>query len=265
MVMTKKIKRTNQYELSLLIKDDAFINPPRQTQRNSMLNRAMKEFGEDLDALDQVALDFVPGALELSVTSDRTQAILKQEEIMEDWQIPVMQAMTKVVCASGGDILEIGFGRGISSSMIQAEDVQSHTIIECNKPIIKNFAVWQEKQPSDKIYLVEGLWQDTIHNLGEFDGIFFHTYPLNEQEYMEYVHGKVTFAEHFFATAAKHLKPGGVFTYFSNEIDSLSRAHQRALFKHFSEISLSTVELTLPEDITDTWWANSMVIIKATK
>ena len=55
------------------------------------------------------------------------------------------------------------------------------------------------------------------------------------------------------------------FTYFSNEIDSLGRGHQRALFKHFSSVSLKMIDLELPNDIKDTWWADSMVIVKAVK
>ena len=82
---------------------------------------------------------------------------------------------------------------------------------------------------------------------------------------MQNVHGRSTFAEHFFETAARHLHPKGVFTYFSNEIDSLSRGHQRELFKYFSSFSLKVIDLKLPDDINDTWWADSMVIVKAVK
>ena len=248
-----------------MIKDDTFIKPPRDTQRGAVLNRAVKEFGEDLEALNQLAKEFVPGDSALVVESDRTQASLTDQQIMEDWQIPIMQAMAEAVGKPGGDVLEIGFGRGISSSMIQDCGVQSHTIIECNNSIIEKFEEWKQQQNNQNIFMVEGLWQDTIHTLGLYDGIFFHTYPLNDEEYMKYVHGKVTFAEHFFSTAAAHLHPGGAFTYFSNEIDSLSRGHQRALFKHFSNISISKVELDLPGNVIDTWWSNSMVVIKASK
>ena len=82
---------------------------------------------------------------------------------------------------------------------------------------------------------------------------------------MNYVNGSVTFAEHFFETAVAHLHPGGVFTYFSNEIDSLSREHQRLILKHFSSFSIEMVKLDVPGDVKDTWWANSMVVIKAVK
>jgi guanidinoacetate N-methyltransferase len=113
--------------------------------------------------------------------------------------------------------------------------------------------------------LVRGKWQDALASLPAFDGIFFQTYPLNEQEFLEFVARSVTFAEHFFPTAAQHLRPGGAFTYLSHEIDSLSRSHQRLLFKHFSSVQLGLQPLRLPADCKDLWWADSMVVVKAIK
>lgn len=262
--MTKKIKRTENFEIVLEIKTEDFIRPPREAQRNALLNNALNEFSDNLQALDKLAVRFVTGKPQIAL-EDRTQKILSDEEIMEEWQIPLMQAMAEVVTESHGDILEIGFGYGVSATLIQEQKVLSHTIIECNDFVVKTFLEWKELFKDKKINLVHGLWQDTIDDLGLFDGIFFHTYPLNEEEYMKNVHGRTTFAEHFFETAAKHLHPGGVFTYFSNEIDSLGRGHQRALFKHFSSVSLKVINLELPDDINDTWWADSMVIVKAVK
>ena len=43
-----------------------------------------------------------------------------------------------------------------------------------------------------------------------------------EQEFVEFVANSSTFAEHFFSTASQHLRPGGRFTYLTNEIDSLN-------------------------------------------
>lgn len=262
--MTRKIKRTEDFEIVLEIKTEDFIRPPRDAQRNALLNNALNEFSDNLQALHQSASRFVPGKPQISL-DDRTQKVLSDEEIMEEWQIPLMQAMADAVTQSHGNILEIGFGCGISATMIQEQNVRSHTIIECNDSVVERFLEWEELFKDKEINLVHGLWQDTIDDLGRFDGIFFHTYPLNEEEYMKNVHGRATFAEHFFETAAKHLYPGGVFTYFSNEIDSLSRGHQRALLKHFSSFSLTVIDLELPEDINDTWWADSMVIVKAVK
>jgi guanidinoacetate N-methyltransferase len=262
--MTKKIKRTENYEIVLEIKAEDFIRPPRDAQRNALLNNALSEFSENLQALNKLAVRFVPGKLQIAL-EDRTQKVLLDEEIMEEWQIPLMQAMAEVITESHGHILEIGFGSGVSATMIQEQEVLSHTIIECNDSVVERYSEWKELFKGKKINLVHGLWQDTIDDLGLFDGIFFHTYPLNEEEYLKNVHGRTTFAEHFFETAAKHLHPKGVFTYFSNEIDSLGRGHQRSLFKHFSSFSLKVIDLKLPDDVNDTWWADSMVIVKAVK
>lgn len=262
--MTKKIKRTENFEIVLDIKSEDFIRPPRDAQRNALLNNALSEFSDNLQALNKLAMRFVPGKVQIAL-EDRTQKVLSDEEIMEEWQIPLMQSMVEVVTESHGNILEIGFGFGVSATMIQEQEVQSHTIIECNDSVVERFLEWKALFNGKKIDLVHGLWQDTIDDLGLFDGIFFHTYPLNEEEYMKYVHGRATFAEHFFETAAKHLHPGGVFTYFSNEIDSLSRGHQRSLLKHFSSFSLKVIDLEIPDDVNDTWWADSMVVVKAVK
>lgn len=262
----RKIKRSKHYEVVLNINDDNFIRPPRDVQRNAVVNRAMKEFAADLKILDEQTNRFVTGATVFGFNKDRKQQIMEEQQIMEDWQIPLMKAMAKVVAEDGGDILEIGFGRGISAKMIMEYPIDSYMTVECNDNVIERFFIpFKAKYKEKNIGIVHGLWQDTINDLGKYDGIFFHTYPLNDDEYMEYVNGSITFAEHFFSYASSHLKPGGSFTYFSNEIDSLSREHQQLLFKHFSSFTLEVLPLHMPEDVIDTWWADSIVVIKATK
>ena len=207
----KKIKRSGDFEVVVEIKNTEFINPPREAQRNAVLNRAVKEFTADLNALHDQTKKFVPGEYVNYGALDRHQKVMQEEEIMEDWLIPVMKVMAQVVSEKGGDILEIGFGRGISADMIQEHPIASHTIIECNDAVVDTYHDWKKNYADKDIRLVHGLWQDTIDDLGQFDGIFFHTYPLNEDEYMRYVHGSITFAEHFFSHARDHLRPGGGF------------------------------------------------------
>ena len=108
--MTRKLHKSKQLEITLQIKDEDFIRPPRDAQRNALLNQALKEFVGNLKALNQHAARFVPGDTETELT-DRTQSAVSDDQIMEDWQIPLMQAMAKVVTESGDDVLEIGFGR----------------------------------------------------------------------------------------------------------------------------------------------------------
>jgi guanidinoacetate N-methyltransferase len=172
--------------------------------------------------------------------------------------------MAQAVTASQGDVLEVGFGRGISATFIQECGVKSHTIVECNPSVIRRFHKWKGGYPGIDIRLIEGMWQDTTSQLRLYDGIFFHTFPLNEQEYLEQALDSVTFAGQFFPVAAAHLRPCGIFTYMTNEIDSLSRGHQRLLLQYFRSFTVSILPLQVPEDTRDTWWADSMVIVRAT-
>jgi guanidinoacetate N-methyltransferase len=262
--MSRKIRRTADFEIVLDVKRDGFIAPPRDSQRNALLNKAVAEFADDLNQIHRLAARFVAGMDTLQV-EERTNTDLTDAAIMENWQIPLMRAMAIVATETHGDLLEIGFGRGISAGIIQDLGVRSHTIVECNESVIERFHRWETAYPGSDIRLLEGRWQDVTDQFTDYDSVFFHTYPLNEQEYVELVANSTTFAEHFFPTASRYLRPGGVFTYMTNEIDSLSRGHQRALLRYFTSFSVQLQPLQLPPDVRDTWWADSMVIVKAVK
>lgn len=263
--MTRKIRRTRSFDLKLEITDPDFLPLPREGQRSWLLNRVVKEAVDELDHLNSISPEFVPGADAHGLFEDRTQRDLADADIMEDWQTPLMKEMARIVTAGGGDVLEIGFGRGIGSEFIQQGAPLSHTIIECNDSVVKRFLVWSEGREAD-IRLAHGLWQDVLPELGQFDGIFFHTYPLNEAEYISLVARASTFAEHFFPHAARHLRDGGVFTYLTMEADSLGRGHQRALMKHFSSITLSMLGgLEIPHDTRDAHFLNRMIMVAAVK
>lgn len=262
--MTRRLKRSKEFELSLDIRDDSFVRPPRDSQRNWILNRVIREAADELQHLHSIAGSFVPGApVDLA---ERSQTDLQDDDIMEDWQIPIMKEMARISVKAGGDVLEVGFGRGVASTFIQDLNPGSHTIVECNDSVVRRFESWKEQYPESDIRLLHGMWQDRVDAFQTYDTILFHTYPLNENEYVEQVSQSVTFAEHFFAVAAKHLRPGGVFTYLTSEIDTISRAHQRAIFRHFRSFTLSVIsDLDVPQDTRDALWADSMALIAVTK
>ncbi|MGH9628563.1 MAG: class I SAM-dependent methyltransferase, partial [Bryobacteraceae bacterium] len=182
-----------------------------------------------------------------------------------DWERPLMEAMAGIVSETPGDILEVGFGLGISATYIQEHNVRSHTIIECNNDVLARARRWMENYKDRDIHLVQGKWQDATAGLGAFDGVFFDTYPTDEEEYRRAVIESVTFAGDFFPVAAQLLRPGGIFTYYTNEIDSFSRRHQRLLFRWFRSCTLSIVKPLRPPDDCSYWWADSMVAVKAIK
>ncbi|MBT8401505.1 MAG: class I SAM-dependent methyltransferase [Rhodothermia bacterium] len=261
----RRIKRNDDFEITLEITNDAFIRPPRDYQRNWVLNRLLKEVSDDLLNLHEQSQQFVPGA-EATEFADRAQSELSADEIMEDWQIPIMEAMVDIVTQNRGDILEIGFGRGIASTMIQDRGPASHTIVECNQHVIRQFNEWVLRYPERAINLIRGKWQDVADQFGTYDGIFFHAYPLDADEFVEDVVKTTTFAEPFFRVASEHLQSGGIFTYLSNEYDSLSRGHQRRLFEHFERITLTRMApINIPAESNDALWGNSIVLVKAVK
>ena len=63
-------------------------------------------------------------------------------EVMMDWEDPLMAASAAYVCEGGGDVLEIGFGMGISATYIQSHTINSHTIIENHPQIIPKARAW---------------------------------------------------------------------------------------------------------------------------
>ena len=88
-------------------------------------------------------------------------------------QIPIMRAMAGVVAQGHGDVLEIGFGRGVASTFIQEIGVRSHTIVECNDSVVKRFASWREAYTEQDIRFLHGRWQDVTDQMGSYDGVFF--------------------------------------------------------------------------------------------
>ena len=151
--MTRRLLRFEDFELALQIKNDGFIRPPRAAQRNWLLNSALKEFAADLNALDRLAAEFVPGGERLPV-HDRRQGELGDQEIMEDWQIPLMRVLAETVTAGHGALLEIGFGRGVAADFVQQFGVRSHTIIECNDAIVARCRGWRERYPDREVLVV---------------------------------------------------------------------------------------------------------------
>lgn len=260
----RRISRSANYQITLELTDDTFIATPKDAQRARMVTTRLGELGQELDALDELAKEFVTGGVPEDV-SNRAQARLSAEHIMEDWQTPIMAAMAKGMTRNQGDVLEIGFGRGIAAEFVQNHAPASHTIIECNRAVIEDYyATWAAGYPERDIRMVEGFWEDTLSGLGKFDGILFHTYPLSDDEYVERVQRSVTFAAHFFEHAAAHLNPGGRFTYLTMEDDSLSRAHQRLLLEHFAGFDISQVKgLNVPQDTRDAHWSQSMLLVEA--
>ena len=93
-------------------------------------------------------------------------------EVMMSWEAPIMEKSAEYVCQSKGDVLEIGFGMGICSDYIQAQDVNSHTIVEIHPQIIQKLKVWANGKSN--VTVIEGDWNSV--SLSSYDGIFLDTF-----------------------------------------------------------------------------------------
>lgn len=255
---------TADFSVELKLKHENAVAMPRIEQRNWLLNMAVRELAEEVDDLSRRGPEMIKTG-GMATMTDRATAALRPEEIMENWQIPLMEAMADSVCARGGDILEIGYGRGVSAAMVQSHEIASHTIVDCNPHVIADANRWKRQFRNREIQIIDALWQDSLDQLAQYDGILFHTYPLDVEELVQNLRHCCTFAEEFFPVAARLLKPGGRFTYFAPERDSLSRRHQRALHSHFDTVELRLIrDLGLPPESRDAHWFNEITCITAT-
>jgi|TARA_R110001583_G_scaffold108809_4_gene257536 protein arginine N-methyltransferase 2 len=122
-------------------------------------------------------------------------------EVMMDWEDPLMSASAAYVCEGGGDILEIGFGMGISADYIHSHSIDSHTIIENHPDIIPKAQEWAREKSN--VTIITGSWYDVKDSLSTYDGIFYDTFGD-------------TSMNHFSSSLNNLTKPGTKVTWWNN-------------------------------------------------
>ena len=118
--------------------------------------------------------------LSSSLTFHSDKITTKMEEfgdedviIMMDWEHPAMSASAAYITKNGGDILEIGFGMGISAGYIQSHSISSHTIIEPHPQMVEKAVEWSNGKSN--VTIISQSWADVTGSLGTYDGIFYDT------------------------------------------------------------------------------------------
>ena len=135
-------------------------------------------------------------------------------EVMMDWEAPIMEKSAEFICHNSGDVLEIGFGMGICADYIQAQGVNSHTIIELHPQILERLNTWASGKSN--VTVIEGDWAN-LSLTDTYDGIFLDTYGDEN-------------LDNFKTFALNRIKSGGKITYWNNneeednpyEFDSIS-------------------------------------------
>ncbi len=124
-----------------------------------------------------------------------------ETEVMMSWEDSLMKRHAEVVCSNGGDILEIGFGMGISANYIQGLNPTSHTIVENHPQIIEKLEEWASDKPNVKI--VNGSWYNKQDEFGIYDGIFYDAFGDRDWKKFKDVLPNIT-------------KEGTIFTFWNN-------------------------------------------------
>ena len=126
------------------------------------------------------------------------------EAVMMGWEAPLMERHADIICANGGDVLNVGFGMGIIDEEIQRRHPRSHTIIEAHPDVYaRMLELGWDKKPGVRVLF--GRWQDVIEDLkNEFDGIFWDTYAEYYEDQRD-----------FHNALPQLLRPGGVYSFFN--------------------------------------------------
>ena len=147
-------------------------------------------------------------------------------EVMMDWEDGIMQKSAEYVCQSKGDVLEIGFGMGICADYIQAQGVNSHTIIEIHPQILERLNTWASSKSN--VTVIEGDWS-SVGGLSTYDGIFLDTFGDDNLDKFK-----------DFATAKA--KSGAKVTYWNNSENKPNKYGFSSV--DFEDISVSPDENT---------------------
>lgn len=111
---------------------------------------------------------------QLVITPKKITKTSDNKVIMHEWEHPIMKEKAKYICQNKGDILELGFGMGISAAYIQQHNINSHTICEIHPQVLEKLHEW--KQNKINITVLEGDWFNNINKMGKYDGILFDTF-----------------------------------------------------------------------------------------
>ena len=181
-----KVERSDE-RLALTIELlDGFVRAPTDDQRRLILRRVADEVVGELAEMDRIAPGFVANEpfapytqewQDAPATYSDSELLIDGQEVMQDWEAPLMRAMADRAAASHGDVLEIGFGMGISATYLQELGVRSHTIVEPNEGVIEAFERWRAQYPDRDIRLIKGFWEDVVDQLGRYDGVLYDPYP----------------------------------------------------------------------------------------
>jgi len=193
------------------------------------------------------------------VDVNETHLKIQGHPVMEAWEHPYMQRLAEITSSQGGTVLELGFGMAISATYMQnnkhsaTKPLDTHHIIDANNQQAARADKWAIATAKSKVVIHRGYSWDVAPSLrdGFFDGILYDTYPLQP--------GKVgTHHRDFINDAARLLKKGGVFTYFSNDAPDLTDEDKKLLKDAGFKCTTEQVPTDTPADCE--YWRHKYLV-----
>jgi 16S rRNA G966 N2-methylase RsmD len=89
----------------------------------------------------------------------------------------------EIITQNGGDILEIGFGMGISANSIISKNISSYTCVEINDYIFQNAQSWSNGK--NNVSIIQDSWENfLITTTNKYDAVYCDF--MNWEEYEEF-------------------------------------------------------------------------------
>lgn len=159
--------------------------------------------------------------------------------VMHEWERPLIRRMVEDLKLTPDDrLLEIGFGMGISASILQEFGPASHTIVEPHPQVLAQAERWKGARPS--IQLHPGYWQQLDPGPQRYSAIFFDPFADDiaavDDENLRFL----KFA------AQSLLGEGGRLALFCIQ-PLLPLEYQRVMFEHYRRVEISSVQVA-PRD-----------------
>lgn len=180
-------------------------------------------------------------------------------EVISNYQRHFMNRMAEVVTRSGGNILEVGYGRGDATRAIecwrQKRNLGEHVVIELNRHLAA------EARTIPNVTVREGDWETLLLELDtkgrRFGGILYDGYPLK----LEDLHRDgVPFIQE--ALRGELLAPGGLLVFFADTQNELGQPFCNYVLTQPGIVSVTSeaVQVTPPKRKRQTRIGNTLVM-----
>ncbi|MFJ3521403.1 hypothetical protein ACIPO9_02910 [Pseudomonas sp. NPDC090203] len=164
------------------------------------------------------------------------------EYVMHEWERPLIRRMVEDLKLTPDDrLLEIGFGMGISASILQEFGPAFHTIVEPHPQVLAKAEHW--KKTRTNIHIQPGYWQQLDSGTQRYSAIFFDPFADDMAAVDEENLSFLKFA------AQSLLGDGGRLALFCI-LPLLPLEYQRVMFEHYRRVEISSVQVA-PRDTAD--------------